>query len=210
MNILFFKKKNNLLDHCQHNASSCNYITQVITRTLVTLVTFKSNIVRSTPHTHGGLCTFGPTNNFGVAPPCPHSMQSKLSILMSCIKFIHNCVKIYRLPAIVSTQLTARQYRSIDRRTSCFSLSDTSLISLKLEKLRWQAADVTGSTKVMHKRQYSSANANSYGSINVTKPNIRYQKYHTALTDSQTLPVLYHRCSQLTLDLVLAAFECDI
>jgi len=38
-----------------------------------------------------------------------------------------------------------------------------------MEKLRSHAADVTDNTKAMHKKRYSSANANLYGSINVTR-----------------------------------------
>ena len=72
-------------------------------------------------------------------------MQSKISVLMSCIKFIHSCVRIYRLRSFQLSWL-ARPYRSIDRRTSCFS--DNVFISLRLEKLR---SHVTGSTKAMHK-----------------------------------------------------------
>ena len=59
------------------------HISTTFTRTLVTLVTFKSNIVQSTPpHTYQGLRTFDPPNNFGVAPPLGFAhTQCKTSFL---------------------------------------------------------------------------------------------------------------------------------
>jgi len=74
------------------------------------------------------------------------TLNVKQAFCSDVVHQIHPQLRQNISPAIVSTQLTARPYRSIDRRTSCFS--DNVFISLRLEKLH---SHVTYSTKAMHK-----------------------------------------------------------
>ena len=74
------------------------------------------------------------------------TLNAKQAFCSDFVHQIHPQLRQNLSPAVVSTQLTARPYRSIDRHTSC--LSDNVFISLRLEKLR---SHVTGSTKAMYK-----------------------------------------------------------